>query len=86
MQAFIYLFRLKNIENMLLKTLHELDLNPAFSSRMLLPLTKAQPTREETYMNGSELDDSIGSLGHLNQCYSSNSLPFMQVSSHVGWA
>ena len=23
-------------------------------------------------------------LAHLNQCYSSNSLPFMQVSSHVG--
>ena len=25
-------------------------------------------------------------LAHLNQCYSSNSMPFMQVSSRVGWA
>ena len=29
----------------------------------------------------------VGNLAiHLNQCYSSNSLPFMQVSSRVGWA
>ena len=25
-------------------------------------------------------------LAHLNQCYSPNSLPFMQVSSREGWA
>ena len=30
--------------------------------------------------------NSIGSLVHVNQCYSSNSLQFMQVSSRVGWA
>ena len=25
-------------------------------------------------------------LAHLNQCYSSNLVPFMQVSSRMGWA
>ena len=35
---------------------------------------------------GNSCMNSIGSLVHLNQCYSSNSLPFMHVASSVGWA
>ena len=29
--------------------------------------------------------NSIGRNAHLNQCYSSNSLPLVQVASRVGW-